>query len=176
MNIENVGLSRSDRINWIVNMLACSGEQYEFIVNRLNQLSTPNLLRLDVVATIQGETLCKMLLTEDDMELILAACRLAPKHDHHHNVADIKEVMRAVTRQGYTLGNIAVHLDARSAYRRAVGSTSHYTDNLALVSLVERHPLRMLEIMDFIQERGSSDADLVSDYLQGAAPLSEGTL
>lgn len=181
MNSENVGLSRDHRIKWIVHMIQCSGKEYDFIVARLNQLPYANLMRLDAVASSgysQGESLAKELLTEDDISLILTACDLSRKHDHHHGISDIKEIVSALKQQGYDYSNVEVHLNARSSYSRATkpNNSTKYSENLDIVTLVEENPQRMQDIMDFITERKTDDPDLIRAYLSGAVPLSEGTL
>lgn len=181
MNGENVGLSRDHTIKWIMNMLACeTDEAQDFIVHRLQQLTTPELMRIDSVATksTPAEALRHELLNESNMGLILSACSIALKHDIHHSLSSIKNVMHALTVQNLPLDNITVHLDARSAYCRikAASGVTEYADNLPMVALVEQHPNRMGELMKFLIERCSKDVGLASDYLAGSPSLSEGTL
>jgi hypothetical protein len=168
-------------IKWIMNMLACeTGEMQNFIVHRLQQLTTPELMRIDSVATqsTPAEALQYELLNESNMGLILSACSIALKHDIHHSVSSIKNVMHALATQSLPLDNITVHLDARSAYCRIKGTSgpAEYADNLPMVALVEQQPNRMGELMKFMIERCSRDAELAGDYLSGSPSLSEGTL
>ena len=184
MNDENCGLTSNEVIGWVMNLFQCSdSDDHDRIVSRLAVLSDDELKVIDSAALVSTDSLRIELASGSDMKDILLACSMVIGNERHRNysISTVIDVMDALRRNGIGLDFLEVHLRAnkRCTFVDSVDMNyeqSVYSNNKALMSLIEEYPDRMEEAMTFRLKRKTNDADLIREYLTLDKPLSDGAL
>ena len=184
MEKDGAALTRDELVLWLMNAFECEvTNDYYAVLERLHPLSLEDLSHLDKIASegsSKAHDLRDVLLSEADIQDILAACPLAFKYDRHTNVRSIVAIMEVMRSLGLGFSNLETHVVADMKYVYVLNGGSQlrddYVDNPEFIRLIEEYPDRMNEITEFRVKRRTSDAALIREALNITKPLADGTL